>query len=203
MRGVSEADIAAYLYLQPHVDVPALIEIEHAQVPVDYFQQLNQTVRAARVYQHAVIAQLGVMAYPDLVGEMADLLLRLDGMRWSFCMGQYNGALILSVRTRDRQGGAGRLARAIIGAIGDVDAYQLPDAKGYTSMLRYLAGDTDEIRQRIREEILGSTAADFRAFADTLDQVADRGLVVVLGSQAAIEAANAAKPGWLDVSKVL
>jgi nanoRNase/pAp phosphatase (c-di-AMP/oligoRNAs hydrolase) len=123
MRGVSEADIAAYLYLQPHVDVPALIEIEHAQVPVDYFQQLNQTVRAARVYQHAVIAQLGVMAYPDLVGEMADLLLRLDGMSWSFCMGQYNDALILSVRTRDRQGGAGRLARAIIGANGSAGGH--------------------------------------------------------------------------------
>jgi presequence protease len=95
------------------------------------------------------------------------------------------------------------LTRGIIGTISEVDSYQLPDAKGYTSMLRYLAGDTDEIRQRIREEILGATIADFRAFADALDQVADRGLVVVLGSQAAIEAANAEKGGWLDVSKVL
>jgi len=95
------------------------------------------------------------------------------------------------------------LARSIIGTIGDVDAYQLPDAKGYTSMLRYLVGDTDEIRQRIREEILATTAADFQTFADALEQVADRGLVVVLGSQPAIEAANVAKPGWLDVSKVL
>jgi nanoRNase/pAp phosphatase (c-di-AMP/oligoRNAs hydrolase) len=123
MRGVSEADIAAYLYLQPHVDVSALIEIEHAQVPVDYFRQLNQTVRAARVYQHIVIAQLGAMAYPDLVGEMADLLLRLDGMRWSFCMGQHNDALILSVRTRDRQGGAGRLARTVIGEEGSAGGH--------------------------------------------------------------------------------
>ncbi len=95
------------------------------------------------------------------------------------------------------------LTRSIIGTIGDVDTYQLPDAKGYTSMVRYLVGDTDEIRQRIREEILATTAADFLVFADVLDQVADRGLVVVLGSQAAIDAANAAKPGWLDVTKVL
>ena len=95
------------------------------------------------------------------------------------------------------------LTRSIIGTIGDVDAYQLPDAKGYTSMLRYLAGDTDEIRQRIREEILATTVADVRTFADAIEQVADRGLVVVVGSQAAIEAAHAAKSGWLDVSKVL
>jgi Zn-dependent M16 (insulinase) family peptidase len=95
------------------------------------------------------------------------------------------------------------LERSIIGTIGDVDAYQLPDAKGYTSMVRYLVGDTDEIRQRMREEILATTAADFQTFADALEQVADRGLVVVLGSAAAIEAANASKPGWLDVTKVL
>jgi Zn-dependent M16 (insulinase) family peptidase len=95
------------------------------------------------------------------------------------------------------------LIRSIIGTIGEVDAYQLPDAKGYSSMLRYLVGDTDEIRQRMREEILATSAEDFQTFADALEQVADRGLVVVLGSQAAIEAANAARSGWLEVSKVL
>ena len=57
------------------------------------------------------------------------------------------------------------LTRSIIGTIGDVDAYQLPDAKGYTSMERYLAGETDEIRQRRRDEILGASVTDFRAFA--------------------------------------
>src|SRR5262249_33753792 len=83
------------------------------------------------------------------------------------------------------------LAKSIIGTSGELDAYQLPDAKGYSSMLRYLVGDTDEIRQRIREEILATSAADFQRFADALEQVVDRGLVVVLGSQSAIEAANA------------
>ncbi len=95
------------------------------------------------------------------------------------------------------------LTKSIIGAIGEVDQYQLPDAKGYSSMLRYLVGDTDEIRQRMREEILATSHADFRAFADALEQVVDRGLVVVLGSQGAIEAAKAERGGWLDVSKVL
>jgi Zn-dependent M16 (insulinase) family peptidase len=95
------------------------------------------------------------------------------------------------------------LTKGIIGAIGDMDAYQLPDAKGYTSMLRYLAGSTNEARQRRRDEILGTTRADFKAFADVLEQVRDKGLVVVLGFQAAIEAANAARLGWLDVLKVL
>ena len=53
------------------------------------------------------------------------------------------------------------------------------------------------------EEMLATSPADFLDFADALEQVVDRGLVVVLGSQSAIEAANTERAGWLDVSKVL
>jgi hypothetical protein len=37
----------------------------------------------------------------------------------------------------------------------------MPDAKGYTSMQRYLAGKADDIRQRRRDEILGARVAAF------------------------------------------
>ena len=62
------------------------------------------------------------------------------------------------------------LSKAIIGTIGDLDSYQLPDAKGYTSMMRHLTGIDEVYRQRMREEILGTTAEDFRFFADILDR---------------------------------
>jgi Zn-dependent M16 (insulinase) family peptidase len=50
----------------------------------------------------------------------------------------------------------------MIGAIGEMDAYQLPDAQGYTSMLRYLLGVSDEDRQQRRDQVLSTTQADFR-----------------------------------------
>jgi len=40
------------------------------------------------------------------------------------------------------------ITRNIIGVIGNIDTYQLPDAKGYTSMVHYLTGETDEILQQ-------------------------------------------------------
>jgi hypothetical protein len=42
-----------------------------------------------------------------------------------------------------------------------------------------------------------------RSFADVLLQVAEQGKVVVLGSQEAIDGANAERDGWLEVTKVL
>ncbi len=54
------------------------------------------------------------------------------------------------------------LTKAIIGTIGDIDAYQLPDAKGYTAFLRHVLGVSDEERQQRRDQILGTTLKDFR-----------------------------------------
>jgi len=95
------------------------------------------------------------------------------------------------------------LKKSIIGSIGDVDKYRLPDTKGYTSMVRHLCGETDEDRQKMREEILNTGASDFRAFGQVLETVADRGMVKVLGSQGAIQEVLSERPGWLDVLKVL
>jgi Zn-dependent M16 (insulinase) family peptidase len=95
------------------------------------------------------------------------------------------------------------LTKSIIGTIGDMDAYQLPDAKGYTSMIRFLCGDNDEMRQRMREQVLSTTQADFQAFGEVLDRLKEDGRVVVLGSKEDIEAANAQRGDWLQVKKVL
>lgn len=93
--------------------------------------------------------------------------------------------------------------KIIIGLIGQMDSYQLPDAKGYTSLLRTLNRDSDAIRQRLRDQVLATTVADVRALADLLEQVAQQGAVVVLGSEQAIAAANQTLQPPLSMTKVL
>ena len=77
------------------------------------------------------------------------------------------------------------LTRALIGAIGGVDAYRLPDAKGYSDTLRWLTGTTDEKRQQRRNELLATTADRFREFGDFLCM--DNAAISVLGSKDAIQ----------------
>ncbi len=96
------------------------------------------------------------------------------------------------------------LVKSIIGAIGAMDAYHLPDAKGFNSMIQYLTGETDAYRQQIREEILATSHEDFRRFGEALAKIREQGQIVVLGSQEALEAANQARgDNWLRVTKVL
>ena len=90
----------------------------------------------------------------------------------------------------------------IIGLIGQLDFYQLPDSKGYTALVRRLSGITDESRQQLRDEILATTLDEVRAFADALDEVKQSGTVVVLGSAESIAQANTAGQS-LHVTRVL
>ena len=74
------------------------------------------------------------------------------------------------------------VTRYIIGVIGQIDDYQLPDAKGYTAMARELTGDAAAPRQQLRDEVLATTAADIRAFAAVLERAREAGSVVILGA---------------------
>ncbi|MBQ1331056.1 MAG: insulinase family protein [Desulfovibrio sp.] len=86
------------------------------------------------------------------------------------------------------------LDRAIVGAVGDLDLYLLPDARGARALSDYVGGFTAEDRQRLREEILGTTLADFRRFADVMQEAARKGIVSVIGGAKATEAAE--RQGW-------
>lgn len=81
------------------------------------------------------------------------------------------------------------MQKAIVGAIGDMDRYLLPDARGLTSMYRYLIGETDGSRQKIRDQILSTTRQDFRDFAVQLRKIKEHGLLAVLGSKTSIDRA--------------
>ena len=88
----------------------------------------------------------------------------------------------------------GDLTRAIVGTIGDLDLYRLPEARGAYSLGRWLAGESDEALQALREEILSTTNDDFRAFAPILKEAASKGETCVIGGANAARAAE--EKGW-------
>jgi hypothetical protein len=119
------------------------------------------------------------------------------------------------LKTLDNYDGAGyflsqadipqsELTKTIIGTISDFDSYQLPDSKGYTSLLRKLTAVSESNRQQLRDEILTTTVADIHKFGEALIRLNDVGHVVVLGSPDSITEANEARGGdWLNIRKVL
>lgn len=94
------------------------------------------------------------------------------------------------------------IEQAIIGAIGDLDSHDLPDAKGFKAMIRHMVGYSDDMRQQYRNEVLDTTLDDFHAFGAILKKAAENGRVAVVGSPDAIEAASSDMEVEFKVTKL-
>ncbi|MCE1195776.1 insulinase family protein, partial [bacterium] len=95
------------------------------------------------------------------------------------------------------------LTRAIIGTIGAVDSYLLPDAKGFTSLVHFLTGYTQETRQAIRDQILAAVAADFRALGEAIAAAKPLAVKGALSSKQRVEALPASATEGAVVTPVL
>ncbi len=112
-RETTSTDIDCYLWLFPKIDKRLLSQIEHPELPARYFQLYHTAFERAKVYGTAVITDLSEVYSPDMVAEVAERMLFLDGMKWSLAFGSYRSQLYFSLRTKDRRMNAGRLIREI------------------------------------------------------------------------------------------
>ena len=61
---------------------------------------------------------------PDMIGEVADLLLREDTTTWTMCMGLFDGKMLVSVRAAEKNGRAGAVVKKLVGKKGTGGGHQ-------------------------------------------------------------------------------
>jgi nanoRNase/pAp phosphatase (c-di-AMP/oligoRNAs hydrolase) len=116
-RETTPADVAASQFLYTYANKRRLAKIENARVPAEYFRGFRDAIEEAKVYGKVVISVLHEVQYPDMVAEVADFLLRLDGIEWAVAMGFYgNKWLHVSLRTTNRDINAGDLLQKVLGS---------------------------------------------------------------------------------------
>ncbi|MEO6060930.1 MAG: insulinase family protein [Thermoflexales bacterium] len=186
--------------------------------------QVNFVGKAARLYEHGYALHGSVMVASKylrtthlwervrVMGGAYGGFCRFDPLSGVFTYVSYRDPNLLGTLAnydasgaflREHEVSASEVGRTIVGVIGELDAYLLPDAKGFTALQRHMLNQTPEYRQKLRDEVLSTTARDLIQFADALDAVRVHGTVVVLGGPGAIDAANEVRPGFLDVDRLL
>ncbi|MGZ3427261.1 MAG: DHH family phosphoesterase, partial [Polyangia bacterium] len=84
----------------------------------EHFVALDRALRSAMVWGELLAINLGALDYPDLVAEVADLMLPYEKAHWVLCVGQHNRTVFLSVRTDINDATAGALIRRVVGSNG-------------------------------------------------------------------------------------
>lgn len=98
-RNSGPVDVRAYEHLAPLVDRVALRKINTPQLTPDYYRTLREALNNVRIYGDLVLCSLGRIDAPEMVAEVADLLLRLEGKQTVFCGGLVGSTYYVSLRT--------------------------------------------------------------------------------------------------------
>ena len=117
-REARETDIQAYLALFPKSNKKLLASIEHPKLPREYFITLNRAMHHSKIYKNAIATSLGEVDNPDFVPFIADFMLRCERLSWSICVGRFKDRVIVSIRTTNIHGRAGRFLRQLVGKRG-------------------------------------------------------------------------------------
>ncbi|HEV7505534.1 MAG TPA: DHH family phosphoesterase [Thermoanaerobaculia bacterium] len=95
-----------------------LARIQSPRLPLSYFANLHDALENLESVDSLISSHLGAVEQPDIVPEIADLLLRLEGKTWSLVTGYHQDRLYLSIRTTNPRADAGSLMRRILGRRG-------------------------------------------------------------------------------------
>jgi nanoRNase/pAp phosphatase (c-di-AMP/oligoRNAs hydrolase) len=117
-RESTKADIDAMEALYPLANKRMLSQIQRGRVPSAYYQMLTTALANTRIYGHCSICNIGDIDNPDMIGEVADILLRHEQLDWVLCFGFYKHRLLISIRTQDKDLSAEGVIRDIVHRIG-------------------------------------------------------------------------------------
>lgn len=117
-REYTGPDKAIYDRFFPLANHRLLARIQSPRLPLAYFSNLHEALESLEEFDSLIVSHLGRVDQPDIVPEIADLLLRLQGKTWSLVTGVYGERIYLSIRTTNPRADAGALMHRLLGRRG-------------------------------------------------------------------------------------
>ncbi len=149
-RAFLPEDQKAYTRLIARANLRILGEIRNAPLSQAYFMRMREAIDHARLYGRTAWSRLEAVDQPEIVAEIADRLLQIERITWSFCSAFHGDRLILSLRSNRRSAECGELLRRLMPRNGEAGGHD-----------RMAAGAVD---------LAGQDAAQRAAMRETLER---------------------------------
>lgn len=157
----SALDRSVVKWLTDLADPTLLAEIENAPLERDYFGDLVLAMQNTFVYDDTAWCFLRRALGAEIVGEVADLLVRCRGIRRVLCAAIINEDLLLSARTERGAGNAAKLLQATLNGVGGCGGHA-HRAGGKVSDVGPRNKITDDLYVALRNRWLEACAVDRR-----------------------------------------
>jgi len=139
-----------------------LRRIERPELPQEALDVLAHGLARRQLIQGVLFSHLGPVPYVDLIPQVADLCLQVEGVEWSVVSGVVNGQAHISVRNVGCVKSAGDVVRAAFGDLGAAGGHRAM-AKAVIPLVDWRAelGDltAEGLRQGLMERFLRALGA--------------------------------------------
>ena len=153
VRAASSFDFKAFNYLSPLTNPRVLGWIEKPPLSHEYFEDYSRGLTRAVIYRDVAVSCLGEIRTESIIPELADFLLRLEGVSWSLCMGEIDDLMILSLRSTSRTFMAGSVIRKLVGNAGSAGGHR-EMAGGQVPMEGMNSQDKEMFRKKLVDKFL-------------------------------------------------
>lgn len=155
----SALDRSLVKWLSAWADPALMAEIENAPLERAYFGDLALAMQTTFVYDDAALCFLPRASGGEIVGEVADLLVRCRGVRRVLCAAIVGDDLLFSARTAPDAGNAAQLLQATLDSMGGCGGHQ-HRAGGKISDVASRQKLCDDLHDELRSRWLAACEVD-------------------------------------------
>ncbi len=160
VRGACKSDFSAFKYLFPLTNPRMIRKIEKPSLPLEYFQEYQRGLSHTVIYRDVAVSWVGSIRSEAIIPELADVLLRIEGVKWSLCMGAIDkDLLILSMRSTSRSLDADKVMRRLAGKCGSAGGHRQM-AGGQIPLTGKTTAEMEELQRKLVTKLLKTIDRD-------------------------------------------
>jgi|GEM_PF-539567 nanoRNase/pAp phosphatase (c-di-AMP/oligoRNAs hydrolase) len=123
-RNAGPADIRAFDVLHPLADHHFLARLDKSQVPMSVLDYIAWGISHRVVFRDLILIHFGEVPTPDIMVQVADLVLLTHGINWAVCAGVVDGKLVVIFRGDGHHQNVGKRASLAFAKLGSAGGHR-------------------------------------------------------------------------------
>ena len=152
-RGSNLADLGAFSYLYPLANKAMITRIERPALPREDLEAMGRALGHLQVDNAVAVIHLGEVNREDVIPQMAEFCLQIEGVDWGVVSGLVDDRVVISVRNVGYVKSAGEIMKKLYDDIGSAGGHRAM-AKAVVPLNRFKERFGEVSEKVIREAML-------------------------------------------------
>src|SRR2546430_8154933 len=123
-RGSNLADLNAFSFLYPYANKAMIARIERPALPREDLESLGRALSRLQVEDGVAVIHLGEVKREDVIPQMAEICLQIEGVEWRVVSGLVKDRVVISVRNVGYVKSAGEIMKKLYDDIGSAGGHR-------------------------------------------------------------------------------